>query len=119
MPSAEYRNKEVRLAIISALQQRGLSYSDVASLLGIKYNSVKDFISIGNFSPRRAAKWSAILGIPIEVFTEGAMVEDIKPYGKSLLDLQTELNKTKDELNELRNVVEDLLQWKAIICNSD
>lgn len=116
MPSAEYRNTAVRLAITAALKQRGLSYSDVASLLGIKYNSVKDFISIGDFSPTRAAKWSSILGIPIEVFTEGATVEGIQPYSKSLLDIQKELAKTKEELNELKIAVEELRQWKAKIC---
>ena len=85
MPTVKNRNKEVREAVKAALYQRGLDYRHAAELLNLQYSSVKDFISIGNFSPQRAKQWSEILDIPVEVFTEGLRVDGLVPYDKCQL----------------------------------
>lgn len=120
MPSAKYRNPVVREAIKRALSLRGLTYRDAAVLLGVKYETVKDFISIGVFSKSKAARWSAALGIPIEVFTKGAAIDNLEPFDiLSIQDMTKEIMAIKGELAELKTIVEDLMNWKDRVCGKE
>lgn len=120
MPSAEYRNPVVREAIKRALRLRGLSYRDAAELLGVKYETAKDFIGIGVFSKNKAAKWSAALGIPLEVFTKGVIIDGVEPFDHlGYQDLVKEIMSLKGELAELKIIVEELQSWKDRVCGKE
>ena len=116
--------KEIKIhqALRASLTRRGLTSNDVAQLIGIKPQSARQAISLGQFSEERAAEWSAILGIPMEVFTEGIEESDtggelgqINRVGGQLGQIKRELEAVKDDIRNLREEVQELTRWKEIV----
>ena len=66
-PESEIRSR-VSVALAAELRMRGLTHEDVAGMLGKSVQTVRNKISVGNFTEKMAREWSEVLGIPYDTF---------------------------------------------------
>ena len=65
----ESQRKSVASAVRAGLDARGIKRKEAAALLGLTPDSFRNQLCKGSFTDRMAQKWSAVLGLPYDIYT--------------------------------------------------
>ncbi len=89
----ESQRKSVASAVRAGLDARGIKRKEAAALLGLTPDSFRNQLCKGSFTDRMAQKWSAVLGLPYDIFFPQ----------ETDLSVQDSIDKLKAEVKRLRS----------------